>query len=112
MVRADAHYHVLPDLPILRFGMRSPFHPPSIVADVDSHSQGLVISLLTVDTPGSVVRNLNPSLRVKGLTFGRWRLRGDDVELWGLEDPSVEESRRKYSFRMSCRLKSSTRGRM
>lgn len=58
------------------------------------------------------MRQLHPALRVKGLTFGRWRLRGEDVELWGLEDPSVEEDKRKYSFRIACRLKSTARGRM
>lgn len=51
-------------------------------------------------------------MRVKGLTFGRWRLRGEAIELWGLEDPAIDESRRKYSFRMECRLRSTGRGRM
>ncbi|KAM0787432.1 hypothetical protein ACM66B_003513 [Microbotryomycetes sp. NB124-2] len=77
------------------------------------YDNGLVISLLTVDTPDTIVRHLNPALRMKGLTFGRWRLNDDNVvEMWGLEDPCVEESRRKYSFRMTCRLKSTARGRM
>lgn len=58
------------------------------------------------------MRGLNPAMRVKGLTFGRWRLRGESIELWALEDPSIDESRRKYSFRMECRLKSTGRGRM
>lgn len=44
--------------------------------------------------------------------IGRWRLRGETVDLWGLEDPNVEEQLRKYSFRMSLRLRSSARGRM
>jgi len=56
------------------------------------------------------VRKLNPTLRLKGLTFGRWRLRGELVELWGLEDPAVEDP--KYSFRIQCKLKSTARGRM
>ncbi|GJN88990.1 hypothetical protein Rhopal_001961-T1 [Rhodotorula paludigena] len=76
------------------------------------YHHGLVLSLLTTDPPKEIVRRLNPTLRMKGLSFGRWRLRGDLVELWGLEDPSVEESRRKYSFRMNCRFKSTARGRM
>ncbi|GAA5901622.1 hypothetical protein JCM6882_006026 [Rhodosporidiobolus microsporus] len=76
------------------------------------YHHGLVISLLTTDPPTTIVRRLNPSLRMKGLTFGRWRLRGDLVEVWGLEDPSVPEGSRKYSFRMSCKLKSTARGRM
>ncbi|CEQ40293.1 SPOSA6832_01928 [Sporobolomyces salmonicolor] len=76
------------------------------------YHHGLVVSLLTTDPPANVVRRLNPSLQMQGLTLGRWRLRGDLVELWGLEDPNVDESRRKYSFRMGCRLKSSARGRM
>ncbi|KAK4049002.1 hypothetical protein OIV83_004363 [Microbotryomycetes sp. JL201] len=77
------------------------------------YDNGFVISLLTVDTPDTIVRHLNPALRLKGLTFGRWRLNDDNlVELWGLEDPLVNERDRKYSFRMTCRLKSTARGRM
>ncbi|GAA6063685.1 hypothetical protein JCM10212_003352 [Sporobolomyces blumeae] len=76
------------------------------------YHHGLVISLLSTDPPNSVVRRLNPALRIPGLTFGRWRLRGDLVEMQGLEDPNVPEQKRKYSFRMTCRLKSSARGRM
>jgi hypothetical protein len=71
-----------------------------------------VLSLLTTDPPNTIVRRLNPTLRMKGLMFGRWRLRGENVEIWGLEDPSVEEQQRKYSFRMTCRLRSTARGRM
>jgi hypothetical protein len=28
-------------------------------------------------------------LRMAGLSFGRWRLRGNRIDLWGLEDPSI-----------------------
>ncbi|GAA6050268.1 hypothetical protein JCM3770_002762 [Rhodotorula araucariae] len=76
------------------------------------YHHGLALSLLSTDPPGQIVRKLNPTLRMKGLTFGRWRLRGEHVELWGLEDPGVDEDKRKYSFRMTCRLKSTARGRM
>ncbi|GAA5963649.1 hypothetical protein JCM3765_003530 [Sporobolomyces pararoseus] len=76
------------------------------------YHHGLVISLLTTDPPNTVVRRLNPSLRMQGLTFGRWHLRGDLVEMWDLEDPAVPADSRKYSFNMTCRLKSSARGRM
>ncbi|GAA6023572.1 hypothetical protein JCM10207_005718 [Rhodosporidiobolus poonsookiae] len=76
------------------------------------YHHGLVLSLLTTDPPKHVVRRLNPALRVKGLNVGRWRLRGETVELWGLEDPGVAEASRKYSFRMTCRFKSTARGRM
>ncbi|GAA6022393.1 hypothetical protein JCM11491_001576 [Sporobolomyces phaffii] len=76
------------------------------------YHHGLVISLLTTDPPNTVVRRLNPSLRTHGLTFGRWRLRGDLVEMSDLEDPSIGPDARKYSFNMTCRLKSSARGRM
>jgi len=58
------------------------------------------------------VRKFNPTLRMKGLMFGRWRLRDELVELWGLEDPGVEADKRRYSFRMTCKLKSTARGRM
>ncbi|GAA5853626.1 hypothetical protein JCM9279_005081 [Rhodotorula babjevae] len=74
------------------------------------YHHGLALSLLTTDPPGQVVRKLNPTLRLKGLTFGRWRLRGELVELWGLEDPAVEDP--KYSFRIQCKLRSTARGRM
>ncbi|BGP55111.1 hypothetical protein JCM8202_004308 [Rhodotorula sphaerocarpa] len=76
------------------------------------YHHGLVLSLLTTDPPGTVVRRFNPTLRMAGLSFGRWRLRGNRIELWGLEDPSVPEERKKYSFRMSLDLKSTARGRM
>jgi hypothetical protein len=76
------------------------------------YHHGLVISLLTTDPPNTIVRRLNPSLRMQGLTFGRWNLRGDQVEMWDLEDPAVPADSRKYSFNMTCRLKSSARGRM
>ena len=76
------------------------------------YPSGLVVSLLTVDAPDGVVRTLNPSLRVKGVMLGTWRLRDDLVECWGLEDPNVVEASRKYSFRMQLRLKSTARGRM
>lgn len=76
------------------------------------YPSGLVISFLTTDAPGQVVRKLNPALRAKGVTFGQWQLRGDVVECWGMEDPGVVPENRRYSFRMSCRLRSTTRGRM
>lgn len=45
------------------------------------YPDGTVISFLTTEHPSDVVPNLNPSLRGKGLHFGRWRLiRSDDVE--------------------------------
>ncbi|KAL8287544.1 hypothetical protein RQP46_003402 [Phenoliferia psychrophenolica] len=76
------------------------------------YPSGLVVSLLTVEAPDGVVRTLNPSLRVKGVMFGTWRLRDDIVDCWGLEDPNIVEASRKYSFRMQLRLKSTARGRM
>jgi F-box protein 9 len=90
----------------------SPTHLVTFYRYLRFYPTGLVLSLLTVDPPATVVKMLNPTLRVQGLTIGRWRLRGDEVECWGLEDPSVEENRRKYSFRMNCRLRSTARGRM
>lgn len=76
------------------------------------YPSGLVLSFLTTDAPAQVVRRLNPALRAKGCTFGRWRLRGELVECWGLEDPGTKPELRRHSFRMTCRLKSTTRGRM
>ncbi|SCZ93763.1 BZ3500_MvSof-1268-A1-R1_Chr6-3g08869 [Microbotryum saponariae] len=88
----------------------SPTHLITFYRYLRFYPNGLVVSLLTVDPPAAVVRILNPALRVKGLTFGRWELRGDHVDLWELIDPSVEETSRKYSFRMELKLRSTNRG--
>ncbi|GAA6039857.1 hypothetical protein JCM8097_006765 [Rhodosporidiobolus ruineniae] len=90
----------------------APTHLVTFYRYLRFYHHGLVLSLLTTDPPKTVVRRLNPTMRVKGLSFGRWRLRGELVEIWGLEDPSVKEDQRKYSFRMNCRLRSTARGRM
>ncbi|GAA5877930.1 hypothetical protein JCM8547_007082 [Rhodosporidiobolus lusitaniae] len=74
------------------------------------YHNGLVLSLLTTDPPNTVVRRLNPTLRMKGLTIGRWRLKGELVELSDLQDPAVKEQDRKYSFKMEFKLKSTMRG--
>ncbi|GAA5968901.1 hypothetical protein JCM11641_000772 [Rhodosporidiobolus odoratus] len=91
----------------------APSHLVTFYRYLRFYHHGLVLSLLTTDPPNTVVRRLNPSLRMKGLSFGRWRLREEDkVEIWGLEDPGVPEASRKYSFRMDLRLRSTARGRM
>lgn len=90
----------------------APQHVVTFYRFLRFYANGIVISLLTTDTPQSLVKGLNLTMRMKGLGFGRWRLRGDQVEIWGLEDPSIERERRKYAFRMTLRLKSSTRGKM
>ncbi|SCV67584.1 BQ2448_5195 [Microbotryum intermedium] len=90
----------------------SPTHLITFYRYLRFYPNGLVLSLLTVDPPAAVVRTLNPALRTKGLTFGRWELRGDHVNLWDCIDPSVEEASRKYSFTMELKLRSTYRGRM
>lgn len=76
------------------------------------YPSGVVISLLSTDAPAAVVRSFNPLLRAKGLTIGRWKLRNDLVECWGLEDPNVSAASRRYSFRMELKLRSTARGKM
>ena len=90
----------------------SPSHVVTFYRFLRFYASGLVQSLLTVEAPPSIVKRLNAHMRLKGLTFGRWRLRGETVELWGLEDPNIDEDKRRYSFRMTLRLRSTTRGRM
>jgi F-box protein 9 len=90
------------------------------------YPDGSVISYLTTDMPGEVVPTLRPSLRGKGLHFGKWRLErvedGDrDVEIVKgkkkgkgrvviseLLEPGVEP---KYEFEMDLSLKETGRGR-
>ena len=91
---------------------------------------GDVVSLLSHDIPAQIVPTLlssSHSARPQaGYTVGRWRLRqsessssgetgvgGAVVHLSSLEDPRIEHPGDvKYSFKMSCKLKSTTRGRM
>ncbi|GAA5966386.1 hypothetical protein JCM8115_002854 [Rhodotorula mucilaginosa] len=90
----------------------APTHLVTFYRYLRFYHHGLVLSLLTTDPPGTVVRRFNPTLRMAGLSFGRWRLRGNRIDLWGLEDPSIPDDRKKYSFRMSLDLKSTARGKM
>lgn len=79
------------------------------------YSSGLVISLQTVESPTTIVKKINPSLRMKGTTFGKWQLDHYDssVQLWDLEDPAiVPKNIRKYSFTMGLKMSSTARGRM
>lgn len=100
---------------------------------------GYVVSLLSHDPPKMVVPTLlsssHPSSKdaQPGYTVGRWRLRnletvqvadattgapatvagGTIVQLTSLEDPRITSPEEiKYSFKMTCRLKSTSRGRM
>ncbi|WVQ77810.1 hypothetical protein IAR50_007500 [Cryptococcus sp. DSM 104548] len=96
------------------------------------YPDGSVISYLTTDHPSDVVPVLKPSLRRKGLHFGRWRLLRSDAPLdpesdpiWvpskpnekkpariivsGLLEPGVKEA--KYEFEMELALRETTRGR-
>ncbi|KAI5476418.1 F-box domain-containing protein [Pseudohyphozyma bogoriensis] len=90
----------------------SPTHLITFYRYFRFYASGLVLSLLTTDPPNVVVRQFNPALRLKGFTRGKWRLRGEGVECWGLEDPGVAERERKYAFRCGLRLRSTARGRM
>ncbi|SNX86541.1 related to F-box protein pof7 [Melanopsichium pennsylvanicum] len=82
---------------------------------------GTALSLLTTDTPNETVRKLEPGLKAKGFSKGRWELfeqgleddeeegrpRGPKVVLEDLRDKSMQ----KYAFRMVFGLRSTTRGR-
>lgn len=92
---------------------------------------GDVVSLLSHDIPKEVVPNLlstahgsNAKMHKAGYTVGKWRLihlpttgsSGSDatiVQCTSLEDPRIKNvADVKYSFKLICRLKSTTRGKM
>ncbi|KAJ1025945.1 hypothetical protein NDA16_002571 [Ustilago loliicola] len=82
---------------------------------------GTALSLLTTDPPSETVRELEPGLKAKGFSKGRWELfeegleddeeegrpRGPKVVVEDLRDKSMQ----KYAFRMVFGLRSTTRGR-
>ncbi|GMK57875.1 hypothetical protein CspeluHIS016_0407090 [Cutaneotrichosporon spelunceum] len=81
------------------------------------YPDGHVISFLTTDHPSDVVPLLKPTLRAKGLHFGRWRLvRAEDergrkrprVLVTDLVEPGVGA---KYEFEMELTLRETGRGR-
>jgi F-box protein 9 len=90
----------------------SPTHLVTFYRYLRFHPSGQVLSLLTTDTPSDTVKKLKPGLRRKGFTIGKWRLRGNQITCWDLEEPGVGEGERKYSFVMECELKSTSRGKM
>ncbi|WRT66627.1 uncharacterized protein IL334_003586 [Kwoniella shivajii] len=91
------------------------------------YPDGNVISFLTTDHPSEIVPNLKPSIRGKGLHFGRWKLiRSDSIPtspndissrgkriarilVTDLTEPGIENP--KYEFEMELALKSTGRGR-
>lgn len=81
------------------------------------YPDGHVISFLTTDHPSDVVPLLKPTLRAKGLHFGRWRLiRAEDdkgrkrprVLVTDLVEPGSDA---KYEFEMELGLRETGRGR-
>lgn len=81
------------------------------------YPDGHVISFLTTDHPSEVVPLLKPTLRAKGLHFGRWRLvRAEDER--GRKRPRVlvtdlvePGGGAKYEFEMELTLRETGRGR-
>ncbi|CAK9782454.1 hypothetical protein CC85DRAFT_146955 [Cutaneotrichosporon oleaginosum] len=81
------------------------------------YPDGHVISFLTTDHPSEVVPLLKPTLRAKGLHFGRWQLvRSEDKR--GRKRPRVlitdliePGSNAKYEFEMELTLRETGRGR-
>uniref|UniRef100_V5GTM0 F-box protein Hrt3/FBXO9 C-terminal domain-containing protein n=2 Tax=Kalmanozyma brasiliensis (strain GHG001) TaxID=1365824 RepID=V5GTM0_KALBG len=82
---------------------------------------GTALSLLTTDPPSETVRRLEPGLKAKGFSKGRWELfeqgLDDDDEEGRPRGPKVvvedlrDKSMHKYAFRMVFGLRSTTRGR-
>lgn len=82
---------------------------------------GTALSLLTTDPPSETVRRLEPALKAKGFSKGRWELfeqgLDDDNEEGRPRGPKVvvedlrDKSMHKYAFRMVFGLRSTTRGR-
>ncbi|KAJ7577044.1 hypothetical protein C8J56DRAFT_972185 [Mycena floridula] len=77
------------------------------------YPDGQVVSLLANEEhpPSEIIHLLKPSLRMKGLSLGTWRLSGTTVQLSNLLDPSpspvnADERRSRYSFAMSLTLRS------
>jgi len=72
---------------------------------------GQVISLLANEgvEPQTVIPNLKPALRMKGLFIGTWRLHGATVLVTDLADPSGGTTR--YTFQMTLTLRSRPMGR-
>nr|XP_019046593.1 hypothetical protein I302_05343 [Kwoniella bestiolae CBS 10118]OCF25523.1 hypothetical protein I302_05343 [Kwoniella bestiolae CBS 10118] len=93
------------------------------------YPDGNVISFLTTDHPSEIVPSLRPSIRGKGLHFGRWRLiRSDSDEPTTTTQTTTKDGKRfarvvvsdllepgnenpKYEFEMELILKSTGRGR-
>ncbi|KZV65163.1 hypothetical protein PENSPDRAFT_655974 [Peniophora sp. CONT] len=75
------------------------------------YPSGQVISLLANEDqePQSVIHMLKPTLRMKGLYIGRWRLEGTTVHVTDLTDPSMPDAR--YTFQMTLELRSRPLGR-
>ncbi|OCF60933.1 hypothetical protein L486_00577 [Kwoniella mangroviensis CBS 10435] len=95
------------------------------------YPDGNVISFLTTDHPSEIVPSLRPSIRGKGLHFGRWRLNRSDSDnnsITNVNSQTTKDSKRfarviitdllepgnespKYEFEMELILKSTGRGR-
>jgi len=76
------------------------------------YPNGQVISLLANEEmpPQQVIPVLKPTLRMKGLSIGNWRLSGNIVHVTDLLDPSAG-SRMRYAFQMMLELRSRPLGR-
>lgn len=82
---------------------------------------GTALSLLSTDPPAETVRKLEPALKAKGFSKGRWELfehgLDDDEEEGRPRGPKIvvedlrDKSMPKYAFRMVFGLRSTTRGR-
>jgi hypothetical protein len=75
------------------------------------YADGRVLSLQSSEEPATIVRQLQPGLRISGLLEGRWTL-VDGVLACHLENLALAPHLRRHTFELHARLKSTTRGRM
>lgn len=108
---------VLRTAPALPARARTRSHAVTYHRFLRFYPDGHVLSLLTTDHPSEVVPLLKPTLRAKGLHFGRWRLvRAEDergrkrprVLVTDLVEPGGSA---KYEFEMELTLRETGRGR-
>ncbi|KZT71981.1 hypothetical protein DAEQUDRAFT_749711 [Daedalea quercina L-15889] len=89
------------------------FHPIHMVQYhrfLRFYPDGQVISLLSLAEPKDIIPILKPTLHVKGLSIGSWRLSGTTVHIESLIDPRPGCVNR-HAFRMTLELRSRPLGR-
>ncbi|KAH9840249.1 uncharacterized protein C8Q71DRAFT_746458 [Rhodofomes roseus] len=75
------------------------------------YPDGQVISLLSLAEPREIIPILKPTLHIKGLSLGSWRLTGTTVHIESLIDPRPSGSTNRHAFQMTLELRSRPLGR-